>query len=115
MRYVSFCSLLILVGFVAALANGCQSQQDTNYDDAMARMKHPIDCSTAEGDIRVLEREKSHTEDQIAAGVSSITPIGLVVGLAQGKTDQNFKVSTGEYNRMIDDRIREIKEHCGLD
>jgi hypothetical protein len=28
---------------------------------------------------------------------------------------QKAKVATGEYNKMIDKRIKEIKEHCGIE
>ncbi len=37
-----------------------------------------INCATAQGDIRMLMSEKSHTSDQISAGVSAIVPIGLI-------------------------------------
>jgi hypothetical protein len=35
-------------------------------------MKQPIQCATAEGDIRVLKSEKAHAAQQIAEGVTSI-------------------------------------------
>ena len=58
--------------------------------------------------------EKSHTSDQIAAGVSAIVPIGLVVYSAQGKEGDTMNVATGKYNDMIDTKIAEIKSECGL-
>jgi len=75
---------------------------------------YPISCATAEGDIRALEHEKAHVEQQIAAGVSAIVPMGAVVGLVSGTEGENFRVATGEYNKMIDKKIAEIKAKCGL-
>ena len=78
-------------------------------------MKMPISCATAEADIRVLEQEKVRVGKQIAAGVSTIIPISLVVGIVTGKAGTKIRVATGKYNKMIDKRIAEIKSHCGLD
>jgi hypothetical protein len=54
-------------------------------------------------------------QDQIAAGASSIVPAATLLGLVTGKEVQNLKVTTGEYNKMIDKRIEEIKSQCGLE
>ena len=77
-------------------------------------LKQPINCATAEGDLRSLEHEKTHVTQQIAEGVTAIVPVGLVVGLATGTEKEKLKVSTGEYNKMIDKKIAEIKETCGI-
>jgi hypothetical protein len=78
-------------------------------------LKHyPINCATAKGDIRSLEHEKAHVANEIAAGVSAIVPVGAVVGLVSGTEGEDFKVATGEYNKMIDKKIAEIKSRCGL-
>ena len=78
-------------------------------------LKHyPINCATAEGDIRALQHEKAHVQDQMLAGVSSITPAGAVVGFVTGKEGENLSVTTGDYNEKIDARIAEIKAECGL-
>ena len=78
-------------------------------------MKTPISCATAEADIRVLEQEKVHVAEQISSGVRTIVPIGLVVGIITGTAGTKARVTTGKYNKMIDERIAEIKSHCGLD
>ena len=77
-------------------------------------MKQPINCATAEGDIRTLGHEKTHVTQQIAEGVTAIVPVGLVAGLVTGTEKEKLKVSTGEYNKMIDKKIAEIKETCGI-
>lgn len=76
-------------------------------------MKMPINCATAEGDIRLLKHEKAHVAEQIAEGVTAIFPAGLVLGILTGTEGTKIKVATGEYNKMIDERIAEIKSECG--
>ena len=51
---------------------------------------------------------------QIADGVTAIVPISLVVGIVTGTEGTKLRVATGEYNKMIDERIAEIKSQCGL-
>jgi len=51
---------------------------------------------------------------QIGAGVGAIVPISLVVNLASNTEGTEFKVASGEYGKMIDERISEIKKTCGL-
>ena len=50
----------------------------------------------------------------MAAGVSSIVPVGLVVGTVTGQEGTNVKVAAGSYNKMLDNKIAEIKRECGL-
>ncbi len=73
-----------------------------------------FNCSTAEADIRVLKSEKTHVSQQLAAGVSALMPIGLVAGVAAGTEGTKAKVATGDYNKMIDKKIAEIKQECGV-
>ncbi len=77
-------------------------------------MKQPINCATAEGDIRVLNHEKAHVAERIAEGVTAIVPASLVMGLVTGTEKEKLQVGTGEYNKMIDQRIAEIKKTCGI-
>ena len=84
------------------------------YKENLEATKQPINCATAEGDLRVLEGEKANLAEQIAMGVTAIVPIGLVVGVVTMTEGTKFKVATGEYNTMIDARIAEIKSTCGV-
>lgn len=102
---------LVLLVSVLVLAGGCSHK----YEENRIMMHQPINCKTAEGDIRMLMHEKAHVEEQIMNGVTAITPAGLVVGLATGTEDDKMKVASGEYNEKIDARIEEIKKHCGLE
>ena len=105
-------SVLMVVAVVVMLIQcGCGSEK---YQHAEQDLQKPINCATAEGDIRMLQHEKAHTMDKIAQGVSSISPAGAVVGLVKGTEGSSVDVASGKYNKMIDKRIAEIKEHCGI-
>ncbi len=56
---------------------------------------------------------KTHISSQTAAGVKAIIPIRLVVNVASGTEGDQAKVASGEYNKMIDKKIAEIKAQCG--
>ena len=101
---------VVLISCIAILVSGCADK----YQKAELDVKKPINCATAEGDIRMLEHEKAHTMDQLGMGVSAISPAGAVVGLAKGSEGMKMKVASGDYNKMIDKRIAEIKAHCGI-
>ena len=103
-------SLVILALGLTGFVVSCASQ----YKATEKELKQPVNCATAEADIRVLHNEKAHVAQQIAAGVSAIMPIGLVVGAATGTENTKAQVATGDYNRMIDQKIQEIKMTCGI-
>ena len=79
-----------------------------------ANLKAPVNCSTAEADIRILESEKAHNAEQAAKGVTSIVPVGAVINVVQGDEDESLKVATGHYDRLLDDKIAAIKKKCGV-
>ena len=81
---------------------------------AKQELKKPVNCATAEGDMRVLKQEKASNTQRIASGVTSVVPAGLILGLVTGTAGDKAKVATGEYNKMIDAKIAEIKRTCGL-
>ena len=102
----------VLVTVVATIVLiGCSSAKYKKGEELAHR---PIHCATAEGDIRALRSEKSHVSDQIASGVSSIVPAGAAIGLLTGTEGENLKVGTGAYNNMIDKRIADIQQQCGV-
>jgi hypothetical protein len=102
--------MIVAIGLVV-LQCGCGGK----YKKVEQSLDAPINCATAEGDIRMLQHEKAHTMDRIAAGVSSISPAGAVIGLVTKTEGASLNVTTGEYNKMIDKRIAEIKAHCGIE
>lgn len=80
----------------------------------MAGLDRPVDCTTAEGDIRVLKSEKAHTGEQIGMGVASIVPASAVIAILSGTWTTQAKIATGEYDKMIDARIKKIQETCNV-
>ena len=105
-------SSTIMALFFMTVLTSCASQQTVQKGEIDA--KTPINCASAEADIRVLKSEKSHASEQLATGVTTIVPIGLFTSTVQGKTGTNVKVATGEYNKMLDDKIAKIKKTCGV-
>ena len=95
---------------IAVLITGCAFQSTTREQ----ALQQPVNCDTAEGDLRVLQSEKNSTAQQVVAGVTSIAPAGIVIGLVTGTTGTRARVATGQYNRMIDEKIQEIKKTCGM-
>ena len=109
MRKVSV-AVMVMCLMISLVACAAKQQKKVEKE-----MKQPINCATAEGDIRVLKSEKAHVGQQIAEGVTSITPPGFVLGVVTGTEKEKVKVGVGEYNRMIDQRIAEIQETCGVE
>jgi hypothetical protein len=98
-------------GFAAiAFAAGCAMQEK----QTMKTLDQPVNCATAEGDIRVLQSEKTHVAGQIAQGVTALAPAGIVMGILTGTEGTKLKVAVGDYNTKIDDRIALIKSTCGV-
>jgi hypothetical protein len=81
----------------------------------LKEMKQPINCATADGDIRVLQSEKAHVAQQIVEGVTALFPAGAVLGILTGTEGTKLRVAVGEYDRAIDKRIAEIKKECEVE
>ena len=103
-------STLILLSLARA-APGCAARfkkQEKTIE------QQPIDCATAQGDLRMLQHEKANLAEEVAMGVTAIYPASLVVGIVTGTEGTKLKVGTGEYNRMIDKKMAAIRSECGL-
>ena len=100
-------STVICLALVAGCSAPISKQAQTN-------LAAPVDCSTAEGDIRTLNAEKAHVSKEIADGATSIIPIGLVAHLLMRDEKDTFKVGFGEYNRALDKKMAEIKKQCNI-
>lgn len=99
----------VACGFaLATLGAGCAMQEKKT----MESLDQPINCATAEGDIRVLQGEKTHVAQQIASGLTAIAPAGIVMGLVTGTEGTKLQVATGDYNGQIDQRIAAIRSTC---
>jgi hypothetical protein len=105
-------SIALLAALSIGSASGCAMQQK-KVEKELAN-PGAINCATADGDIRILRGEKANVAERIAEGVTAIYPASLVVGTAAGVEGTKLKVATGDYNKMIDQRIAEIQQTCGV-
>ena len=103
---------LSALALVALAAAGCTARQDVAK--VQAELSAPVNCATAEGDIRVLQSEKASVGQEIARGVTAIVPASAVVGVVSGQEKAKLEIASGDYNRMIDERIGEIRAQCNL-
>jgi hypothetical protein len=95
---------------MVAVLSGCAMGYKKNEE----AMKSPVNCTTAQGDLRSLQHEKANLAQEVAAGVTMIYPVGLVIGVVTRTEGTKYQVATGEYNKMIDARMAEIKSTCGV-
>jgi len=96
---------------VALCMTSCAAQFKQEEQSAKTA---PINCNTAQGDLRVLQSEKANVVQQIAMGVTMIYPASAVLSILTGVEGTKYQVATGEYNEAIDKKIAEIKRTCGL-
>jgi hypothetical protein len=104
-------ALLALCVAALLLAAGCAMNRKKEEKAAEAM---PVNCATADGDIRLLRSEKAHVAERIAQGVTAIYPAGLIVGLLTGTEGTKIQVAAGEYNKKLDEKIAEIQSQCGV-
>lgn len=105
-------TMLFLVIFLSATLGACAGSK---YKKVEQGAKEPVNCATAEADLRILKSEKVHTAERIVAGVTSIVPVSLVVGVVTKTEKSKLHVATGDYNDMLDEKIAEIKQTCGIE
>jgi hypothetical protein len=103
-------------GLIAGMALACWSGCALQQRSVGQQLAHPapINCATAAGDLRLLQSEKANVVQQIAEGATSIAPAGIVIGELTGTEGTKVQVATGEYNQMIDQRIAQIRQTCGV-
>jgi hypothetical protein len=97
---------------VPALLSGCVMQDRKALKNEQNVETMHYTCATADGELRVLEGEKKTTAQRVSAGVRSVVPITLVVGLVSGTAGVKYRIAIGEYNALIDKKIAEIKANC---
>ncbi len=76
--------------------------------------RHPINCATAEGDLRAIAAEKKHAEDKQLESVAAITPAGALLGLVTGTEGKRLQMLSGDYIKQLDARSAEIKAKCDV-
>src|SRR5258705_215134 len=80
------------------------SGRASNYAKAEDSFAQPINCSTAQVDIRALEEDKVSKPTEAAAGVSYALPTTILMGAITGTGGATYDVGTGAYNQKIDER-----------
>ena len=104
----------ILVVLLSLLVISCAAQKQKKVEAELGGQYHPINCATAEGDLRLLAHEKANVAQRIVEGVTALTPAGIVIGIVTWTETTKLKVAVGQYNKMIDKRIAAIKQTCNL-
>jgi hypothetical protein len=102
---------IVSVWLTAALLVGCESIHEA--EDRDEALSAPINCTTAEGDLRVLESEQAHVASQKAAGATSVSPAsslfvtGPTGGLFSGEASSpnSGQVEVGRYEKAVNDKI----------
>lgn len=107
-------AIAILTASILALGSSTGCAMNQKKVEKQVKSGAPVDCRTAEADIRVLRSEKTHVAEQIAEGVTAIVPVGLVIGLLAGTEGTKIRVAIGEYNKVLDQRILLIQSTCGV-
>ncbi|WP_254429111.1 MULTISPECIES: hypothetical protein [unclassified Ruegeria] len=76
--------------------------------------RHPVNCATAEGDLRAIAAEKKHAQDQQVESAIAITPAGALLGLVTGTEKKRLTMLSGDYVKQLDQRADEIKTTCNI-
>ena len=108
MKMYKFLPIICLTILVAA----CSSP--ISYE-AKQELAQPVNCATAEEDIRTLESEKASVAERAKAGVTAVTPAGAALSILTMTEKEKLEVSSGVYNQKIDEKIAQIKRECGIE
>jgi hypothetical protein len=75
---------------------------------------HPINCATAEGDIRAMNAEIKHAQDQKLRNIAAIAPAGALLGIIKGDENERLQMLSGEYEKKLNARIAATKAQCHI-
>jgi len=82
---------------------------------SVSNVSAEVNCSKAENDIAVLEKEKEDNDDRIAKGIFSVLPIGLALNIVQSAGEsKEEKMDAKDYDAKLTARIDEIKQECDI-
>ncbi len=101
---------MITVVSAAVMLSGCVAQKEAK--EVKAAEVAPVNCATAEGDIRMLRSEKASVEERIAEGVASIVPVGFLIGVATQTEGDRIDMAIGDYNQILNKEIAKVKSKC---
>jgi hypothetical protein len=106
-------TIVVTVALLVGLT-GCVSEYKKEGQEEQAAKTMPVNCATAQGDLRMLNGEKANVAKEAAAGVTAIVPVGLVVGLVTHTEGDKVQLATGDYDKAIDAAIKRIKTTCNI-
>lgn len=101
---------MISVLAAAVVLSGCVAQKEAQ--EVKAAEVAPVNCATAEGDIRMLRSEKATVEERIAEGAVSIVPVGFLIGVATQTEGDRIDMAIGDYNEILSKEIAKVKSKC---
>jgi hypothetical protein len=109
--------LLTLTG-IALLATACASEDEPMASSeaaspapatAAVATSGPVNCATAEADLRVLRAEQAHAMEHAMGGGRTMIPSGLVT---EPEWNTGGPVGAGQYSDYLNNRIGQIEEAC---
>lgn len=101
---------LAIILIIAGLLSSCATKETTVKEIK----RTPVDCANAEQQIAYLEKQKASSGEQVKSGTKSILPPAAIVNMMGGTFKENVRVSSGEYNKAISNKIDEIEHTCEL-
>ena len=99
----------ILILVTASAIAGCAA---TTQSERADMLDQPIDCTTAEVDIAVLEEAIPGAGERVAAGTRLIIPVSRIAGRTTGQLEDRREIASGRTADDLRARITEIKESC---
>ena len=100
--------MVLALGLVFAL--GCQAISK----EAKIELAKPVNCDTAQEDIRLLRSEHASVAKQFAEGVTAVAPAGAVIGILTMQEKDKLEIAVGDYNHRLKRKIEEIQTVCGI-
>tara|TARA_B100000686_G_scaffold216637_1_gene223612 strand:+ start:439 stop:747 length:309 start_codon:yes stop_codon:yes gene_type:complete len=66
-------------------------------------------CANAGPQITTFGRERADTNECIVSGIKTVVPVSAIVHLFRVKLKREASIVTGDYNRLLDGKIEQIK------
>ena len=92
----------IFILFIASCASPITREETQNLS---------YNCSNVDEKISILLEEKAKNNRRILNGVRSVLPVSAVVNLIRGQYKENSAIATGEWAKVLDKKIAEMKTH----
>ena len=101
-------AVVLALGLVFAL--GCRAISK----EAKMELAKPVNCDTAQEDIRILKAEHASVAEQFADGVTAVVPAGAVLSILTLQEKDKIEVAVGDYNHRLKRKIHEIETVCNI-